>query len=137
MALRGDTLDSRSEPGRALSRDIAKIMLTAPVWFASTATNTAATAQSSRMSPNTSPAADLMTYARPPLTICGSSRSVSDMNATRNSSAPKMPEHASARRMPVGQARRGSIVSSPTDPAVSNPHMTVRPTRRQTSRAPR
>src|ERR1700722_10424343 len=134
---RSEIRASRCEPGNPLSLAIAKIMRTAPVWLARQHTKMAMVTHTSSVSPRNVPRTLLTTYVRPTVDSSGAFRLPTAMKAVMSSSAPPTPEASSARMMAGGLFLRGLTVSSPTDPAVSNPHMMYRPSRRDTSRAPR
>ena len=115
----------RSPPGRLLSRAIAKAIRMVAVCTARQQTVIAITTQARKILPIVSPSTSRITYCRPPNSaISGELMLVTDMIANSRISPPRMNEAMTARMMASGAVRRGSLVSSPSELAVSKPYIT-------------
>ena len=121
----GWTVAMRSPAGRLLSRAMAKAMRIVAVCTARQQTVTAITTQIRKIFPMVSPKTSRMMYCRPPNSpICGALMLPTAIIANRMISPPRMNEAFTARRIASGAVRRGSLVSSPSELAVSKPYIT-------------
>ena len=113
-----------SPAGRLLSRAIANAIRIVAVCTARQHTVTAITTQIRKILPTVSPSTSRITYWSPPTPISAELMSLTDMIANSRISPPRMNEAMTARMIASGAVRRGSIVSSPSELAVSNPYIT-------------
>ena len=120
----GWTFARCSPAGRLLSRAIANAIRIVAVCTARQQTVTAITTQIRKILPTVLPSTSRITYWSPATPISGELMSLTDMIANSRISPPRTNEAITARRIAMGAVRRGSLVSSPSELAVSNPYIT-------------
>ncbi len=85
---------------------------------------TAITTQIRKILPTVLPSTSRITYCNPPTPISAELMSLTARIANSRISPPRMNEAITARMIASGAVRRGSIVSSPSELAVSKPYIT-------------
>src|SRR5215469_14920517 len=121
-----DTLANTPLNGSFPSRAIANITRTVPVCTASVHTKIANATSHRKIRPSLAPSTDLTTCGNPPSADAniGSRRSGAARRVNNSTRRPDSPAAPSACRIARGARRRGSCVSSASEPAVSKPYIT-------------
>ena len=120
----GWTFASRSPAGRLLSRAIANIIRIVAVCTARQQTVIAIATLIRKIFPTVLPNTSRTTNCSPPAAISGELMSLTARIANSRIMPPSRNEATTARMIAFGAVRRGSMVSSPSELAVSKPYMT-------------
>ncbi len=123
--------------GSRPSRPIVKIMRIPPVCTARLHTVIAMIESIRKTLPTVPPSVALTRYGSPDVFSCLAWMFGTDISPNRMTSRPAMPAAVSARMIAGGACRRGSCVSSASDPAVSNPYITYALISPATRKAPK
>lgn len=134
---RGLTRAISEDPGRLLSRDIAKASRIAAVCTASAHTVTAISTHHSIALPAVGPSTSSTMYCRPSVDSFCPFRLETLISASSSTRPPRTNEATIARMMARGALREGSRDSSPSEAAVSKPYITYADASEATRNAPR